>query len=205
MKRQEADTSDVIGMEKTNKDLKFRRRMESVTDYRKRLELVKSGIDRLVVRKTNSRIIGQIIKYSPNGDIVIAHADSSELKKFDWSGRSNRPTAYLTGLLLAKKSRSKKGERILDIGLASPVKNSIPFIFAKGCIDGGMEVRGNMDINDTIYNCSNTKYISELKSKDNSRYQKHYSAYLKSGVAPEDLAKVFNNAKDKINSEDLKQ
>ena len=87
------------------KEVKFRRRREGVTDYAKRLALVKSGLERVVVRKTNKRVLGQVIRYEEKGDKVIASAESGELaKKYGWPSRSNRPTAYLTGLLLARKS-----------------------------------------------------------------------------------------------------
>jgi len=186
-------------MKKTLKFVKFRRRQEAVTDYRKRLGLVKSSIDRVVVRKSNKRILGQIVKYSAKGDLVIAHADSGELAKLKWLGRSNKPTAYLTGLLLAKKSGAQaKNVHILDIGMASPVKNSIPFVFAKGCIDGGMNIKASIEIDEKVYNCSNTKYVSELKSKDSAKYNKLYSAYIKAGLQPENLAKAFSETKEKI-------
>ena len=40
-------------------DVKFRRRREGITNYKKRLALVKSGLERVVVRKTNKRIMGR--------------------------------------------------------------------------------------------------------------------------------------------------
>ncbi len=180
------------------KDLKFRRRQESVTDYRKRLGLVKSGLDRIVVRKSNKRIIGQVVKYVANGDRVIVHADSNELIKLKWPAKSNRPTAYLTGLLLAKKAgKEASSDHILDIGLTSPVKYSIPFVFAQGCIDGGMKLRGNIEMDEKVYNCSNLKYISELKSKESAKYKNHYTSYT--GVlSPEGLARAFSETKEKI-------
>lgn len=180
-------------------DVKFRRRREALTNYKRRLELVKSGIDRIVVRKTNKRILGQIAKYTPKGDMILAQVTSSELSKFNWPGRSNRATAYLTGLLLAKKyQKGAQGDHILDIGLTTPVKNSIPFVFAKGCIDGGMKVRGNIVIDEKAYNGSATKHIAELKAKSHEKYQKQYSAYIKGGVDPEGIHKIFNEAKEKI-------
>ncbi len=186
-------------MEKTIGDIKFRRRRESVTDYRKRLSLVKSGIDRVIVRKSNRRIIGQVVKYKAEGDMVLVHADSAELSAFGWPSRPNRPTAYLTGLLLAKKSGSSAGsDHILDIGLASPVKDSIPFVFAKGCIDGGMTIRGSIAVDEKVYNYSNAKYAAEAKSKDSAVYQRQYSAYLKEGHAPENLGREFAEAKEKV-------
>ena len=91
------------------KALDFRRRREALTDYKRRLALVKSGMDRVVVRKTNKRIIGQIIRFNEKGDVVLSSADSNELRKaYGWPSRRNKSTAYLTGLLLAKKAKVKR-------------------------------------------------------------------------------------------------
>ncbi len=191
-------------MRKIIKDIKFRRRRESVTDYKKRLGLVKGGSDRVVVRKTNRRIIGQIVRYGPGGDRVLVYADSSELSAAKWPGRANRPTAYLTGILLARKAAkagSAKGEHILDIGIASPVGGSIPFVFAKGCIDGGLKINGTFSIDEKSYNMSDSKYIEQMKSKDSARYQKLFSSYIKEGFVPEGLGKTFADVKDKIMKE----
>ncbi|RLG69666.1 MAG: 50S ribosomal protein L18, partial [Candidatus Iainarchaeum archaeon] len=65
--------------------LKFRRRREKRTDYAKRLALVKSGLPRLVIRRTNQYIISQVIKFDPKGDITLVHINSSRLKKLGWN------------------------------------------------------------------------------------------------------------------------
>lgn len=182
--------------------LKFRRRRESLTDYRKRLNLVKSGMDRIIIRKTNKRIIGQVSRYEEKGDRTVAYADSNELRAMGWPSRSNKPTAYLTGMLLAKKigkSESQK-EHILDIGISSPVKGSVSFVFAKGCIDGGMKLRGKFDIAESEYNYSNSKYAAELKSKNPERYRLQYGAYIENKTEPESLHKLFVEVKQKISA-----
>ncbi|MEM4756409.1 MAG: hypothetical protein QW594_04745, partial [Candidatus Woesearchaeota archaeon] len=48
----------------------FRRRRSGKTNYTKRLGLLKSGKPRLVVRKTNTAFIVQLVKHQPNGDQV---------------------------------------------------------------------------------------------------------------------------------------
>ena len=60
-------------------ETKFRRRKLSLTNYKKRLAMVKGGLDRVVVRKSNKNIMGQIVRYDEKGDAVIASADSKEL------------------------------------------------------------------------------------------------------------------------------
>ena len=50
----------------------FSRRRRGVTDYRKRLALLKSGIPRAVVRFTNAKIMVQITEFASQGDRVLA-------------------------------------------------------------------------------------------------------------------------------------
>ncbi len=183
---------------KTIQEVKFRRRREGVTNYKKRLALVKSGMERVVIRKTNKRILGQIIAYDAKGDKVVASANSEELtKKFNWPSRSNRSTAYLTGLLLAKKAKAK-GEVILDTGLTRPVTASIPFVFAKGCMDGGLKLKANLEIKEELYNASQTAKYAEMLRGKQEQYKKQFSAYTSKGVSPESLPKLFNEVKAKI-------
>lgn len=57
-----------------------------------------------MVRITNSRIICQIIHATLAGDRVLCAADSTEFKKWGLNaGLTNYPTAYCTGLLLARR------------------------------------------------------------------------------------------------------
>jgi large subunit ribosomal protein L18 len=84
--------------------MKPRRRRAGLTDYRKRLKLVKSGLERLVVRRTNRRIIAMLVKSKAGGDETIVSATSDVLSKFGWKASfKSIPAAYLTGFLLGKK------------------------------------------------------------------------------------------------------
>ncbi len=126
-----------------------RRRAKGVTDYKKRLTLLKGGLPRVVIRKSNRGIRMQVTEYEVNGDKVLTTVNSSELSKFGWIPKRNTPTAYLTGVLLAKKAKSlDKKEFVLDIGLYRPTKASILFAAAKGAMDSGMGIRGNIDFDD---------------------------------------------------------
>jgi large subunit ribosomal protein L18 len=185
-------------MRKIINDLKFRRRRLGLTNYQKRLALVKGGFDRVVVRKTNKRIIGQVVRYEETGDKIIVSADSNELaKKFGWPSRRNRPTAYLTGMLLAKKSKATE-DVVLDIGITAPVKNSIPFVFARGCIDGGLKLRGKIEVEAKTFDASLIAKYAELIKKDAGTFKKQFGGYAESGVSPENLPKLFNEVKTKI-------
>ncbi len=122
--------------------VKMRRRREGRTNYRKRLELLKSGKPRAVVRKTLNRIIVQIVEYYEDGDRILVGVASDALKKYGWSGSmKNTPAAYLTGYLVGKKAIEKGiKEAVLDIGLHRPVRGSKVFAALKGMLDAGLEI-----------------------------------------------------------------
>ena len=44
--------------------VQYARKRKNLTDYRKRLKLIMSGKERLVIRKTSGQIIVQITKFS---------------------------------------------------------------------------------------------------------------------------------------------
>lgn len=116
-----------------------KRKRKGKTNYRARVKLLMSNKPRLVIRKTNTRIITQIVNYDQKGDRVVAAADSSELKKLGWNlGTKNITAAYLTGLLLGKRAKIK--EAVLDIGLTPSVKGSKIYAALKGAIDSGIKV-----------------------------------------------------------------
>ncbi len=109
------------------------------TNYRKRLELLKSGIPRLVVRKTDNSVIAHIVEYGENGDKTIALARGNDLKKFGWPfSYKNSPASYLTGYLLGKRSNVK--EVILDKGNRTLKENSFIYYVMKGLHDFGVDV-----------------------------------------------------------------
>lgn len=120
----------------------YRRKREGRTNYRKRLELLKSGKSRLVVRKSNRYITAQIVDYNDKGDKVILTTRSSELKKFNWKfSMRNTPAAYLTGLIIGYKAKLKNiNSAILDIGLQRSTKGSCIYALVKGAIDAGLKV-----------------------------------------------------------------
>ncbi len=136
-------------MKPRKKTLQYRRKREGKTDYRKRLALLKSGLPRLVVRKSLHHVRAQIIEYHPDGDRVIADASTAELvKKFGLKkARRNTVTAYLVGLLIGKKAAAKNiKEAVLDIGLYHPVKNAVVYAALKGAVDTGLHVPHDLEV-----------------------------------------------------------
>ncbi len=93
-------------MKSVIKRVEYRRKRKGKTNYKKRLNLLLSNKPRLVIRKTLTNTIAQIVNYDENGDKTIISAKSSELTKIGWKmNTGNIPAAYLTGMLLAKKSK----------------------------------------------------------------------------------------------------
>lgn len=120
----------------------FRRRREGKTNYRLRGRLIKSGKPRACVRNSLRHSYIQLINYGPQGDRVVVSATSRELEEFGWKHSCpNLPTAYLTGLLAAKKAKEAGiTGAVLDIGLKVPSKGNRTFAGLKGLIDGGMDI-----------------------------------------------------------------
>lgn len=117
-----------------------KRRRLGLTNYRKRLKLVKSGLPRLVVRRTNRYIIVQAIQSMAGGDRTLTAALSKELRKLGWNGGlKNTPAAYLTGLLVGMKLKKLGIKKLVaDLGLFPKASRSYAAI--KGVIDAGVEV-----------------------------------------------------------------
>jgi len=166
----------------------FRRKREQKTNYKKRLALLKSGKERLVVRVFNKHILAQLIKYSPDGDKVIASAYSKDLENHGWKqSLSNTSAAYLTGLLLAKKV--KKGEAVLDTGLQRVTKGSKIYACLKGCIEGGLKIPSAEDVFPSD---------ERIKGEHVSGYAEKAAKTQFTKVKAKDIVKDFEAAKASI-------
>jgi large subunit ribosomal protein L18 len=123
-----------------------RRRRENKTDYKLRLNLLKSGTPRIVIRRTNKYFVAQIVESDEAQDKIIAGVNSKDLLKNGWDAKmagslKSIPAGYLTGLLLAKKVG--KGSFIMDLGMARTLPKSRVFAVIKGLIDGGLDIPAN--------------------------------------------------------------
>jgi large subunit ribosomal protein L18 len=122
--------------------IKPRRRREGITDYQRRLKLLKSRRTRIVVRNSIKNISVQFVEYNEIGDKILASAVSKELiKYYKWNhSTSTTPAAYLTGILAAKRAKDVNIDNgVLDIGRQIPVKGSKVFAALKGVLDAGIE------------------------------------------------------------------
>ena len=150
-----------------------RRRQEGKTDYKARMPLLKSGKPRVVFRKSNRYLFGQIVISEIAQDKVIAGASTKELLSNGWpknlSGSlKSLPAAYLMGYMLAKRVKGVN-EGILDIGLLRHVAKSRAYAFVRGMKDGGFEILCSDDVlpDDKMLSKKpeTAKLINQLKEK----------------------------------------
>ena len=156
--------------------VKPKRRRQGKTDYFARRRLVfqdKNKYDskkyRLVVRRTCSKIICQIIYSTMTGDKVLAASESTELKRFGLTaGLTNYSAAYCTGLMIARRLLKQVGlaemyqantdvngeyfnvdddmdekrpfKALLDVGINRTTTGARVFGAMKGACDGGINV-----------------------------------------------------------------
>ncbi len=182
--------------------LKFRRRREGRTNYKKRLSLLISGIPRLVVRKASNSIIASVSEYNAKGDKIIVSVNSIELKKLGWKyNTGNLPSAYLTGLLLGKKAKEKGIKKaILDIGLIPSINGSRIYAVLAGVVDSGIAVPFDKKVlpkEERINGKHIAAYASKIK-ENKEVYEHVFSGYIKKNADPTQLTKDFQEIKGKI-------
>ncbi len=176
-------------------NVRMARKRKGLTNYKKRLALLKSKEKRIVVRKSLNNLHIQIVEFHEKGDKIILSANTKELaKKFGWkANRGNIPSAYLTGLLCgirAKKKNIKKA--IADFGL-QPAGLRL-YAAVKGAIDAGLDVPASKDV---------LPAENVIKGENISKYAKQtngvqFSRYVKNNLKVEDLGKHFEETKKRI-------
>lgn len=126
----------------------YRRKREGKTDYKKRLQLLKSRTPRLVLRLTNKQLIAQLVTYQPDGDNVLFTIDATNLEEHGWDyAKNNLPATYLIGAIAAKKAKEHDIENaIIDLGLQTPHRGGKLFSAVKGAIDAGLHVPANNNV-----------------------------------------------------------
>lgn len=180
----------------------YRRKREGKTDYKKRLRLLLSNKPRLVVRKSLRDISAQIIEYDSKGDKIMVSAKASSLKELGWNfNYRNLPSAYLLGLLIAKKGKERGiSAAILDIGLNKSVPGSRLYTVVKGALDNGLKISCSESVLPNEHRLSG-KHIEDYakKLKENQEaYNKKFGNYIKKNMDPLNIAGIFNDIKNKI-------
>ena len=100
----------------------FRRRRQNLTDYRRRLKLLRGKLPRAVVRISNTRTTCQLTNYKVDGDEVVVNITGSDLvSKYGWSENNSQksvPASYLVGYAAGKAALAKGiDEAVLDLSL----------------------------------------------------------------------------------------
>ena len=178
----------------------FRRRLEGKTNYKKRLELVKSGLPRIAVRKSNKFVLVQIIKFGRAGDNVLAQANSRELEKFGWkASKKNLSAAFLTGLLAGLRAKKAGIEKaVLDIGFSTPVHGAKCFAALKGALESGLQIPADASALPPEERISG-KHIEEFAKKlSEEEFKKRFSKYVKDKVDAKNFVSLFENTRKKI-------
>lgn len=126
----------------------FRRRRTDRTDYAQRLELLKSGKPRAVIRLTNNQTLVQIITYHEDGDQTQAAYTANQLPALDWEHHTgNLPAAYLTGYACGVNAVANGfDEAVADLGLHNIHPGSRLFAAVKGLQDAGVHVPADPDV-----------------------------------------------------------
>jgi large subunit ribosomal protein L18 len=182
--------------------VQYRRKASGRTNYRKRLRLLMSGDDRLVVRFSGNSITAQLVSYNQTGDHVSMGVNSRELVKQGWKfGIKSIPAAYLTGLLLSKKAKSKNYENklILDTGFLTIQKQGRLFAVIRGIMDGGLSIKhGDEKIlpdEKTVSGLKIAEYAKHLQKESQEAYSKQFSKCIANGADPTKMPEEFAKIK----------
>lgn len=125
----------------------LKRKKAGVTDYRKRLSLLRSESPRLVVRPSRKGLVSQLVEYEPVGDRVMATVTDVNLKKEIGISGNNTQVAYLSGYLLGlKASRMGVEYAILDPGRYNITKGGRIAAVLMGFKDAGVDVPSSDEI-----------------------------------------------------------
>lgn len=129
---------------RSRKILALKRRRKGITNYRKRLELLKSKKPRVVIRKSNNYITLQLVEFDVKSskEITRYSFSSKKLNGFGWNySKKNLPACYLAGLafgLISKKNKVREG--VLDIGVYRMTKGNKILAAVLGCVEGGIRI-----------------------------------------------------------------
>ena len=79
-----------------NQRLRFKRRRNGQTDYRRRMKLLRGGNLRAVVRISNTQVICQLIEFGMDGDNIFDSISGQTLvDKYKWPKNISRKSCLL--------------------------------------------------------------------------------------------------------------
>ena len=130
--------------------LRFKRRRNGRTDYRRRMRMLRGGVPRAVVRVSNTQVTCQLVEFGRDGDSILASVSGNTLAKHGWPADASRksvPACYVAGYALAKSAiAAGHDSAILDIGLAASSPGSRIFSALRGMVDAGLDVPHGEDV-----------------------------------------------------------
>jgi large subunit ribosomal protein L18 len=181
----------------------FRRRREGKTNYKRRRKAILSKRPLLYVFISGKNTAIQILNPRPEGDKVLASANSRELVKLGWlASRRSIPGAYLTGLLLGTKAvKAGVKDAILYTNVRAYHAGGRTAAAVKGIIDAGFKLpvgEESLPGGDRVSGKHVAEFAASLKESDPDRYRSRFSSLLKAGVKPEELPHHFEEVKAKI-------
>jgi len=185
--------------------LSMRRRREGKTNYQRRLRLILSGKNRLVIRASTRNTIVQVMEATLQGDKTLVSANSFQLeKKFGWKYfTGNLPSAYLTGYLCGINAKKAGIEDcILDLGIFIH-RHRIIAAF-KGFLDAGISVPhsekffATASLKDRIKGQHIQNYAEKLFKEDTEKYEKVFSKLIQDKVDPKKITSEFDKTIKKI-------
>lgn len=184
----------------SNYTVPFRRKRTLKTNYKKRLSYLKSGLTRLVVRLTSKDALVQFVNYGDDGDKVLVTINYASLRKLGWKHHGgNVPTAYLCGLLAAKKaSGDVTSEVIADFGMCHALPKSRIFAAVKGALDGGANIIVDDKSLPDENRISGKVIMDYAKTSGKKNDGMQFSKVIKDGVKPENIVSDFESVKSKI-------
>lgn len=178
-------------------NVQYRRKREGRTNYYKRLKLLKSRTQRLVIRKSLKYLLLQLVEYRAAGDKVIISYNTKSLEKIGWKySKKNLSAAYLGGLMIGKLGLSKKvKEAILDAGLHTSVKGSKIYAAVKGVNDSGLVIPCGKEMypsEDRLTGKHILAHFNKIKGLNTLQYSKLKQASF------ENMPAEFSAIKEKI-------
>lgn len=151
-----------------NRVFRFNRRIRGLTDYQLRLKLLKSGLTRAVVRRSNKNMLVQFIDYVDGADKILTSAKAVDLKKFGFTlNTGNVSAAYLTGFLAGKRLLKAGLDKdcIVDFGLQKSMYGNRLYAAVKGIVDSGVKLR----VSDVVFPADERINGEHLVVKDASK------------------------------------
>ena len=98
-----------------NQRLRFKRRRNGQTDYRRRMKLLRGNVLRAVVRVSNTQVTCQLVEFGTGGDRIISSVTGQNLvDNYKWPSEASKksiPATYLVGLALAKNGTLSEQRR----------------------------------------------------------------------------------------------